>query len=217
MICVCYDARVDVRPARTYYREEKRTRNNEQSCFLFHYGPPPEVRFSQEKALLAKVLSNCSDDGTEVFTTMTNLDQFQQDRRVLEDFTQHTLQGISGDISRLVHVATLRDLATGKYCHAGLSEIYSEPAVDQALYICHQELFERVLEMPLENQEFELRECLAGFQGNSGEIAARWREHEFYKFLIPSGMPDYLRKLFCSNIGILLQLIVEDSNRRPGA
>lgn len=148
---------------------------------------------------------------------MTSLDQFQQDRCVIEDFTQRTLRGISGNISRLVHVATLRDLATGRYHHAGLSEIYSEPSVDQALSLCHQELFERVLETPLENQEFELRECLAGFQGNCGEIAARWQEHEFYKFLIPSGMPDYLRRLFCSNLGILLQLIVRDSNHRPGA
>lgn len=149
---------------------------------------------------------------------MTNLEQFYQDRRVVEDFTQRTLRSIPENLSRLVHVATLCDLATGKYYHAGLATIYSEDAVDQALRLCHRELFDRILETPLENQEVELRQCLAGFQDNLHQTAARWQEHEFYKLLIPSGMPEYLRRLFCLNIRTLLELIAaEDSSHQPGA
>lgn len=149
---------------------------------------------------------------------MTDLDQFYQEQRIVEDFTQRTLRGIPGNLSRLVHVATLRDLATGRYSHAGLAAIYSEEAVDQALHLCHQELFERALETPLESQEIELRQCLAGFQDDPRGIAARWQEHEFYTFLIPSGMPVYLRRLFCLNIRTLLELIAaEDSNHQPTA
>src|SRR5487761_194431 len=149
---------------------------------------------------------------------MEALDEFQQSHRVIEDFVSTTLEGIPGDLCRLLHVATLRDMGTGRYRHAGLETIYSEPAVHQALWLCHQELFERILETSLERQEVELRKCLEGLGDRTGEIAARWQEHEFYRVLIPSGVPSYLRELFCSNIGVLLDLIAEDSpNRRPNA
>lgn len=149
---------------------------------------------------------------------MTDLEQLDRDRRLIEDFSSRTLDGIPGDVSRLLHIATLRDLATGCYRHDGLATIYSEAAVDQALRLCHEELFERILETSLEDQEVEIRKCLAGFNGGAGEIAARWQEHEFYKFLIPSGVPLYLRTLFCSNLGALLQIIAADSsNRQSGA
>lgn len=149
---------------------------------------------------------------------MRDLDQLDRDRRLIEDFTSRTLNSIPGGVSRLLHIATLRDLATGCYRHDGLGEIYSEAAVDQALRLCHEELFERILETSLEDQEKEIRKCLAGFDGKAGEIAARWQEHEFYKFLIPSGVPVYLRKLFCSNFGTLLQIIADEgSNHRSTA
>lgn len=149
---------------------------------------------------------------------MRELEQVDRDRRLIEDFTSRTLDSIPSDVSRLLHIATLRDLATGRYRHDGLARIYSEAAVDQALRLCHEELFERILETSLEDQETELRKCLAGFDGNASEIAARWQEHEFYKLLIPSGVPVYLRKLFSSNLGTLLQIIAaSDPNHQSAA
>jgi hypothetical protein len=149
---------------------------------------------------------------------MEALDEFRQNHRVIEDFASTTLAGIPGDLCRLLHVATLRDMGTGQYRHAGLEAIYSEPAVHQALLVCHQELFERILEASLEQQEVELRKCLDGLGGGTCEIAGRWREHEFYRVLIPSGVPSYLRELFCSNMCVLLGLIAEDDpSPRPNA
>jgi len=148
---------------------------------------------------------------------MDAFDEFQQDHRVVEDFASTTLAGIPGDISRLLHIATLQDMATGRYHHAGLAAIYSEPAVHQALLLCHQELFEKILETPLQQQEVQLRKCLEGFDGSAGEIAARWQEHEFYRFLIPSGVPSYLRELFCSNMSVLLRLITKENATRQSA
>lgn len=142
---------------------------------------------------------------------MEGLSEFQQNRRVIEDFVSNSLSSMPGDISRLIHVATLRDLATGRYHHQGLEAIYSAAAVDQALRLCHGELFEKVLESSLEQQNADLRRCLSGFDGSLEEVAANWKEQEFYRFLIPSGSPDYLRDLFCSNLNVLLQLIVRQS------
>jgi hypothetical protein len=140
---------------------------------------------------------------------MEGLSEFQQNRRVIEDFVANSLSGMPGDISRLMHVATLRDVATGRYHHEGLEAIYSASAVDQALRLCHEELFEKILESSLEQQDAGLKRCLAGFDGPLMEVASHWKEHQFYRFLIPSGSPAYLRDLFCSNINALLSLIVE--------
>jgi len=143
---------------------------------------------------------------------MEALDEFQQNHRVIEDFASITLAGIPGDLCRLLHVATLRDMGTGRYRHEGLETIYSEPAVHQALGLCHQELFERILETSLEEQETDLRKCLEGLGASPGGVAARWQEHEFYRCLIPSGAPPYLRELFCSNLRVLLRLIAEEKS-----
>lgn len=146
---------------------------------------------------------------------MEDLNEFQQTRAVSEDFTRNTLSQIPGEVSRLLHIATLRDLASGRYRHDGLAALYSEEAVDQALRLCHEQLFERILESPLEHQETELRQCLLCFDVRVGDIAARWKQHEFYKCFIPADVPVYLRQLFCSNFGTVLGLLAEEDVRHP--
>ena len=140
---------------------------------------------------------------------METLERFQQNRRVIEDFTTRTLAALPCDFGRLVYVASLRDLASGRYVHEGLSTIYPEEAVQQALAHCHEELFTKTLETPLEQQEWDLRGCLGGMEGNFWEVVARWQELQFYRLLVPAGEPDYLQTLFCSNLRALLGLLAE--------
>jgi hypothetical protein len=148
---------------------------------------------------------------------MESLEKFQRNRRVIEDFTARTLAVIPTEMGRLLHVAMLRDLATGHYRHDGLAEIYSQAAVHEAIAYCHEELLERTLEMPIERQEWDLKMCLSGLGASASEIAARWSEGEFYRLLIPLGAEPYLRDLFCSNVRILLRLIAAESANLPTA
>lgn len=134
--------------------------------------------------------------------------EFEQNQKIIEDFVANTLLRIPGDMARLLHVAMLRDLATGRYRHEGLEALYPALAVDQALRMCHEELFEKVLETTLESQDADLRQCLEGFEDSLQSVAANWQESEFYRCLVPSGSPDYLRDLFCSNVSVLLKLII---------
>ena len=141
---------------------------------------------------------------------METLERFEQNRRVIEDFTARTLAAIPTDYARLLYVASLRDLASGRYVHEGLSAVYPEEAVQQALAYCHEELYGRILETPLEQQEWDLRGCLGTLDGEFWEILERWRELEFYRMLVPLGLPGYLRELFCSNLRILLAVLAEE-------
>src|SRR5437879_11370833 len=84
---------------------------------------------------------------------MDTLTHLQQNRRIIHDLTSATLARISCPFSRLAYLASLRDISTNVYRHAGLAALYPEEAVRQALEQCHQEVFERILEAPLLAQE----------------------------------------------------------------
>jgi hypothetical protein len=143
---------------------------------------------------------------------MRTLTQLQQNRRVVQDFTMTTLAGIPGLFARLTYIASLRDLSTGRYEHAGLSALYPDEAIQQALQLCHEQIFERILESPLSTQEEDLRACLAGMEGGLSGAASHWRRIESYRVLVPEAVPDYLKDLFGSNLRALLEILVEENS-----
>ena len=99
---------------------------------------------------------------------METITQLQQNRRVIQDFTSTTLAAIPSAFARLTYLASLRDLSSGRYGHAGLTAVYPSEAVQQALEQCHEEIFERILESPLEEQERDLRAHLEGYGTGAG-------------------------------------------------
>jgi hypothetical protein len=140
---------------------------------------------------------------------VSSLSQLQQSRKVIQDFTLTTLAGIPGLFARLVYIASLRDLSSGRYEHAGLSALYPEAAVQQALQLCHEQIFQRILESPLYAQEEDLRACLAGMGGGLIGAVSHWRRMEAYRVLVPEAVPDYLKNLFYSNLKALLEILDE--------
>lgn len=143
---------------------------------------------------------------------MPALSKLQQNRRVVQDFTLNSLAGISGPFARLIYVASLRDLSSGRYEHQGLEALYPEEAVQQALELCHEQIFERILEMPLEKQLEDLRNCLAAMEGGLPTVVSHWRQLEPYRVLLPENAPGYLKELFFSNLRALLEILHEQCN-----
>ena len=137
---------------------------------------------------------------------MESVERFQQSRRVTEDFTSRSLAAIPSDLGKLYYVCSLRDLQTGRYIHEGLNFIYSGPSVQEALSQCHEELFTRILETPLEDQEADWRLCFApaGEQDWTPEDDGRI---DSPRSLAPEGLPDYLTDLFRSNAEAVLAVI----------
>jgi hypothetical protein len=139
--------------------------------------------------------------------SMKVLTQLQQNSRVVQDFTLTTLEGLPGSFSRLVYISSLRDLSTGRYEHAGLAVLYSDEAVQQAIEICHEQIFERILESPLQDQEADLKVCLQAMAGGYREAIGHWRRLEAFRVLLPEDAPGYLKELFCSNMRALLEIL----------
>ena len=138
------------------------------------------------------------------------MERFQQNRRVIEDVTTRTLAAIPTNYGRLLYISSLRDLASGRYRHEWLSEVYPEDAVQQALAHCHEELFARILETPLAQQEWDLRACLGSLEGDFWSVVVNWQELESYRLLLPTRVPAYLQALFCSNLRALLGVFAEE-------
>ena len=143
---------------------------------------------------------------------MESLERFQQSRAVIEDFSSRTLAAISSDFGRLHYVSSLKDSNSGRYEHDGLTSLYSENAVQAALSHCHEELFSRILETPLRDQERDLHACLGSAGDQYWDVVGSWRENRYFQEMCPEGMPDYLRDLFCSNMAALLAIF---SSRKP--
>jgi hypothetical protein len=145
------------------------------------------------------------------------MDQFLRVQQVVTDFTATTLAAIPNVFGRLTYLSSLRDLSTGKYEHAGLAALYPPEAVQEALAYCHRELFQKILETPLPQQENDLRDCLAGMDGTTAETISHWKQLESYRILLPENAPDYLRELFFSNMRVLLEILkAQNSTVRSG-
>jgi hypothetical protein len=141
---------------------------------------------------------------------MKALTQLQQNSRVVQDFALTTLEGLPGPFARLVHISSLRDLSTGRYEHAGLSVLYPDEAVQQALEMCHEQIFERILESPLKQQEGDLKMCLESMASGYRQTVEHWLRMEAFRVLLPEDAPGYLKELFCSNMRALLEILRQE-------
>ena len=146
---------------------------------------------------------------------MAALTKLQQNRKIVQDFTVTTLAGIPTLFGRLAYIASLRDLSSGRYEHAGLAALYPDEALQEALQLCHEQVFERILETPLEHQMEDLRTCLQAMQGGIAVAVPHWLGMEAYRVLLPEKSPDYLKELFCSNSRALLELLYNEIKQKP--
>jgi hypothetical protein len=138
---------------------------------------------------------------------MESLETFHQNRRVIEAFTRRSLATIPTQLGRIFYVASLRDPAAGTYRHPDLEAAFPAGSVQDALAYCHRELFDRVLELSLEEQEKDARRLFEEMSGPPERTSRRWLEEEAYRSIAPPGAPAYLCDLFESNMRVVLRLI----------
>jgi hypothetical protein len=140
------------------------------------------------------------------------LKQLQVHRQILLDLTSMYLDPLPGAYVRLAYVAGLRDPGTQLYSHPVLSQRYPAERVSESLYSSHEELFEKLLELPLVTLEQDLRQYFASLPETQdlapqpcAELTISW---------IPIQAPDYLKELYRSNQAALCALL---QRRKPTA
>jgi hypothetical protein len=144
------------------------------------------------------------------------LDQFQTRQQILFDLTANFLGPLNDVYQRLAYLSDLREATDGRYVHAELASVYGAEAVDQVVAECHEEVFERLLEMPLNSQAAELRSYLSSLPGTWEENVSHCREK--CRDWVPLKAPGYLKELYESNLDVLLELLLEDTSKaRPSS
>jgi hypothetical protein len=171
-------------------------------------GTPPNGELWRVTPKGSKNPQKCSENGTEAW--MGSWRSFDRNRKLTGDLTEQTLAAISSEYGKLIYLASLRDLASGIYRHEGLEALYSAGSVQEALVQAHREVCSRIMEMPLAMQETDLLRCWEGFDVEAEGLIGNWKESEAYRTLMPFGLPDYMRTLFCSNIETLLSVFESD-------
>jgi len=138
-------------------------------------------------------------------------EQLRVHRQILYDLALRYLEPLNGGFTRLAYLASLKNPSTKTYSHDRLAAVYGPEPVGESLAECHAELFERLLEMPLAQQEEELRLFLETLpEGTQEGIRICQGRIEDW---IPLEAPDYLKELFRSNLTALLELLRERNPR----
>jgi hypothetical protein len=123
---------------------------------------------------------------------------------------QRTLSQIPTILGRLAYLASLRNANTGTYEHAGLAQRIGERESNEILRRSHLAVFQEWLCLGLEEQKAELEEYFSGLDGDTREIIANWITLPPYPEWVPTESRDVERKLFCSDLGVILDLIRSD-------
>ncbi len=125
----------------------------------------------------------------------------------LRDLRNRTLKRLPGDFSRLVYLASSRDLNTGRYSHDGLAFHFSENVASKAMAGCHTEIFDRLVCCSLEELIEELRNYISSISERPGDVLRSWEGLGSYRVTIPSECDETAAEIFLSNVKIALAIL----------
>jgi hypothetical protein len=135
------------------------------------------------------------------------LDHLRIHHQIIYDLTVRDLDPLSGSFERLAYLAALRDVATGEYIHQYLCTTYNPGRVHEVLFKCHEEIFERLLEYTLAEQQEDLLKFLERMHGDIHKKVQYFVQNS--ESWIPQQAPDYLKQLFRSNQAVLAELLLK--------
>ena len=130
---------------------------------------------------------------------------------ILTESWRRTLEGIHTLLGRLAYLASLRNVNTGVYEHFGLSERIGPGEVDRVIRSSHVEAFQQWLCFSLERQKDELEAYFSELTGDRREILSNWLHLGPYAAWVPAESRDVERKLFFSDLEMILELIRDES------
>lgn len=125
----------------------------------------------------------------------------------VRDLRNRTLARLPGDISRLVYLASSRDLNTGRYSHDGLAFHFSENVASKAMAACHREIFDRLVFCSLEELIEELRNYISSTEERPGDVLQSWTHLGSYRVTVPSECDETAAEIFLSNVKIALAIL----------
>ncbi|SRR6266446_4610217 len=125
----------------------------------------------------------------------------------VRDLRNRTLARLPGDVSRLVYLASSRDLNTGRYSHDGLAFHFSEKVASEAMAACHREIFDRLVYASLEELIEELCNYISSTDERPEEFLKSWKHLGSYRVTIPSQCDELEAQVLLSNVKMALAIL----------
>src|SRR4030081_2785655 len=97
------------------------------------------------------------------------------------DLLRRSLSQMTGDLARLIYLASTRDYNTGKYHHDGLAARFQPEITCQALELAHRRIFHRIAAFSLEQIVSELEIYVRSSRQNRDEVLQVWQKLEPYR------------------------------------
>jgi hypothetical protein len=132
-----------------------------------------------------------------------------------EDLLRRTLSKISGDLGRLIYLASTRDYNTGTYHHEGLCVCYRGEDARMALRTAHRDVFCRLAVSSLEELVEQLEMYVQMSQEAPEEFHQAWEELEPYRIAIPMQVNSTMVQLFLSNVRLALKVLRLRQSQNP--
>jgi hypothetical protein len=124
-----------------------------------------------------------------------------------DDLLHRSLSQITGDLARLIYLASTRDYNTGKYHHDGLAARFRAEITCQALELAHRQIFYRIAAYSLEQLVGELEVYVSSSRQSRKEVLKVWQKLEPYRLALPVGVNLAIAQLFVSNIKLALAIL----------
>jgi hypothetical protein len=131
------------------------------------------------------------------------------------DLRTRTLGKLSGDMARLLYLASMRDYNSGEYFHDGLAIQFSQEVACDALKACHTEVFKRLAFLRLESLVDELEAYLTSSGLRPEDFFSAWRRIEPFRVAVPLDCDPLSSRLFCSNVRIALAVLASRLEDAP--
>jgi hypothetical protein len=123
-----------------------------------------------------------------------------------DDLLRRSLARLSGDLERLIYLASTRDYNTGSYHHDGLAARFRPDAAGKALEIAHRDIFYRLSAYSLEQLVQELELYLNSSHESPADVLRIWQKLEPYRVAIPLEVNPAVARLFLSNVRLALAI-----------
>jgi hypothetical protein len=124
-----------------------------------------------------------------------------------DDLLRRSLSKISGDLARVVYLASTRDYNTGTYHHEGLAARFRSDVAAKALEAAHREIFYRMAACSLEELVREVELYLNSSRQAREEVLHIWQKLEPYRLALPMDVNVAVARLFVSNIRLALAIL----------
>jgi hypothetical protein len=164
---------------------------------------------SADKPNLSASLDEQGETRREAFTS----DRLFSEARLDKQIHEALLKDLPNDMSRMIYIATMRDNNSGHYYYPELTRKFNIDMVDRAMLACHGQLFDRVVQLSLEDLTESLDVYMAGTHVPKARVVRSWKKLRAYRATIPINSDPISAEVFFMKVEVAVAIL---EARLPG-